>query len=334
MAVFKTTNFLKAPRRHQSVSDVLTAEVPIVNETATIGEIEMLLSRHAKDFATIIYMYVVDEKRVLKGVVSIREVFLQAPAVVVSTIMTKAPYSVLESDQFSQAVLLSLQHGIKAVPVVNTGGILVGQVTSDAIIAALHTKQIEDTLLQAGSQLLPNLHESILNGTPWLHVTKRLPWLLVGLAGGILAAYIVRLFELTLTEHVLIAAFIPTVVYMADAVGSQTETIFVRAMALENPFKFKPYVARELLVNLALASILSLILIVVIAIWFASPHLATTIGVSIFSTVMLSVLIALYVPYTFARMGFDPAVMSGPVSTTIRDVLTLIVYFAIVLALL
>ena len=100
MTAIRTTRFIRAPRRHKSVSDVLTEHVPVVNEHATIGEIENLLSRHAKDFATIIYMYVVDEDRTLKGVVSIREVFLQAPTVLDSTIMTKEPFTVLESDQF------------------------------------------------------------------------------------------------------------------------------------------------------------------------------------------------------------------------------------------
>ena len=168
----------------------------------------------------------------------------------------------------------------------------------------------------------------------WLHVHKRLPWLIAGLGGGLAGALIVRSFEQTLAEQLMVAAFIPTVIYMADAVGSQTEIIFIRAMALEHNFKFQRYFTRELWVNIILAGILGTGMLLVSALWLQNSLLALVLGLAIFFTTMSSVFVALIIPYLFERMGYDPAVASSPMATIVRNILSLAIYFLIVVTLL
>jgi magnesium transporter len=308
----------------------MVPNVPLVSPTDTVSDVEMLLEQHASSFATINYIYVVDVEHRLLGVVSIKEIFSKAREVQMGAIAQKNVVTVSPDTAREHVALVSINAGIKAVPVVDASGHFVGVVTGSQIIAILHSKSIEDTLTHAGSVHFDNPRQTILTGSVWLHIRKRLPWLIAGLGGGLVGAVIVRAFEQTLAEQLLVAAFIPTVIYMADAVGSQTEIIFVRAMALDHKFKFGRYFSREFLVNIVLAAILGFGMLLVSALWFGNVLLALVLGLAIFFTTMSSVLVALFVPYLFERLGYDPAVASSPMATILRNILSLAIYFLIV----
>ncbi len=308
--------------------------VPVVLHTATIGSIEELLESKGSSFTSINYIYLVNLNHQLVGVVSMKEIFSHEKDVVVGSLVHQKVITVTPETSTEKMVRLAYRHRIKAVPIVDGMGHFLGVVSSNEIIALLHTKRIEDALRHAGSRRLDNPTESILSGSVWLHVHTRLPWLVAGLGGGLVGAIIVRSFEQTLAEQLMVAAFIPTVIYMADAVGSQTEIIFIRAMALEHNFKFHRYFTREFWVNTVLAAILGVGMLVVSALWLHNTLLALVLGLAIFFTTMSSVLVALLIPYLFERMGYDPAVASSPMATIIRNILSLAIYFLIVVALL
>lgn len=312
----------------------MVSAVPVVQNTATIDMVERMLETKGISFVSINYMYLVNHSHQLVGVVSIKEIFSQAKDVVVGTLVHQKLITVTPETSTEKMVRLAFRHRIKAVPVVDGMGHFFGVVSSNEIIALLHTKRVEDALRHAGSRRLENPTESILSGSVWLHVHKRLPWLIAGLGGGLAGAIIVRSFEQTLAEQLMVAAFIPTVIYMADAVGSQTEIIFIRAMALEHNFKFQRYFTRELWVNIILAGILGTGMLLVSALWLQNTLLALVLGLAIFFTTMSSVLVALLIPYLFERMGYDPAVASSPMATIVRNILSLAIYFLIVVALL
>ncbi len=312
----------------------LVSAVPVVKHTDTIGLVEQLLETKGNSFTSINYIYLVNLSHQLVGVVSIKEIFSQAKDVSVGTLMQQKLITVTPEVSTEKMVRLAFRHRIKAVPVVDGMGHFLGVVSSNEIIALLHTKRVEDALRHAGSRRLDNPTESILYGSVWLHVHKRLPWLIAGLGGGLAGALIVRSFEQTLAEQLMVAAFIPTVIYMADAVGSQTEIIFIRALALEHNFKFKRYFTREFWVNISLASILGIGMLLISALWLQNLLLAMVLGLAIFFTTMSSVLVALLIPYLFDRLGYDPAVASSPMATIVRNILSLAIYFLIVVALL
>jgi magnesium transporter len=234
-----------------------------------------------------------------------------------------------------QVALTAINHNLKAVPVVDLStGRLLGVVTPDKIRDILHYGRISDALAHAGTTNFEDPQNSLLSGTPLLHIRKRLPWLILGLLGGLLAASIVQGFEDALAAHVLIVAFIPLVVYLADAVGSQTEIIFVRAIALDPELskfaRFRRYFMREVIVSGTLATILGILVGGITSWWFGAPELVSLLFTAILATLMLAMVVALVIPFLATKLKYDPALTSGPVATVIRDVMTLWVYFLIV----
>jgi magnesium transporter len=156
----------------------------------------------------------------------------------------------------------------------------------------------------------------------------RLPWLLVGLAGAFVAADIVGLFEARLKEMVILAFFVPGVVYLADAVGTQTEALVIRGLSVGVPVG--GVVWRELLtglfVGLALAGAFF-----PVAMWrWGRADLALAVGLALLAACSIATLVAMALPWILHKSGRDPAFGSGPLATVVQDLLSILLYFAIV----
>jgi magnesium transporter len=155
----------------------------------------------------------------------------------------------------------------------------------------------------------------------------RLPWLAIGLAGAMLSAGIVASFEEQLRAEVLLAFFVPAVVYMADAVGTQTETVVIRGMSAG--VGMRDVFGRELATGLAIGALLAAAFFAfVLAIW-GEPRVALSVSIALFVSASIATLVAMLLPYTLARLGRDPAFGSGPLATVIQDLLSIVVYFAV-----
>jgi len=320
---------------NKTAADCMVENVPTASPKMTVGELQTQLTLHAKQYASVAYVYLVSHDRVLEGVVSIKEILTYSAPTLLAVVAKKTSVYAAGTDTAEAVALLAIDHNLKAVPVVDaTTRRLLGVVTPDIIMDILHHGRTRDALRRAGTENFDDAKESLLSGTPLLHIRKRLPWLLLGLFGGLIAAMIVRHFEAELATELLIVAFIPLVVYLADAVGSQTEIIFVRAIALDPQLgefsRFRGYFAREMVVSFVLASILGCLMVGLTSWWFMAPELSGMLFVAILVTLLFSTVVALIIPYIAVRLRYDPALTSGPVATVIRDVLTLVLYFVVV----
>lgn len=161
-----------------------------------------------------------------------------------------------------------------------------------------------------------------------LLIEHRLPWLAVGLMGGIGATYLSAHFEELLQNNIQLAFFIPIIVYMADAVGTQTQTVFVRNMGKHRSL-FRKYLFKELLLGLFLGVLFGSITGSISFLWFNSFKSSLTIGLSMFATIATAPLLALVIPELIRKVHKDPAVGSGPFTTVLQDLLSLLIYFAI-----
>ena len=226
-----------------------------------------------------------------------------------------------------RVAILALKHNLKSVPVVDKKNIFLGVVPSDIILEILHSEDVEDILRFAGISKYNSFADKILQASPFVLTKIRLPWLILGLFGGILAAQIVQFFESSLRTHFVLAAFIPLIVYMADAVGTQTETLFIRSLVYR--MNIKTYFLKEIRVSLSIALILGVLLTLVSYLWLGLFQIGIILGVSLFFTIVIAFILGLLVPYFFYKIKKDPAIASGPVGTIIRDVLSLIFYFSI-----
>jgi magnesium transporter len=159
-----------------------------------------------------------------------------------------------------------------------------------------------------------------------LMVRHRLPWLIIGLFGGMLATLLSSHFEELLTKNIQLSFFIPVIVYMADAVGTQTESVIVRNLA-RRKVHFGTYLFKEFLLGTMLGAGFGLAIGLFAFAWFHSWQTAMTVGYAMFITMSIAPVVALIIPEVLWREHADPAIGSGPFATVIQDLLSLLIYF-------
>ena len=159
-----------------------------------------------------------------------------------------------------------------------------------------------------------------------LMVEHRLPWLAIGLTGGILATLLVSSFEDLLTKNIHLSFFIPVIVYMASAVGTQTENVFVRNLARKR-VKFSLYLLKEFLLGIILGVAFGFVTGIFAYLWFQTVETALIVGVAMFATMSIAPIVALVIPELLWKEHADPAIGSGPFVTVIQDLLSLLIYF-------
>jgi magnesium transporter len=156
----------------------------------------------------------------------------------------------------------------------------------------------------------------------------RLPWLLLGLLGAMASALLVGAFEEELQKKVLLTFFVPAVVYMADAVGGQTRVILIRGLAVG--IAIRKVAMRELVTGGFAGIVVGAAFVPFALIGWGDAGVAGAVALALFASCSIATLVAMALPWTFQRLGSDPAFGSGPLATVIQDLLSLIIYFAVV----
>jgi magnesium transporter len=232
-----------------------------------------------------------------------------------------------DTDQ-EHAADLAHQHRVTAIPVLAADGKPLGLIPALALLEILAQEHHEDVHRLVGILKMRAGARHALDDPPLIRAGRRLPWLLVGLMLSTVATAMMVSFEHALSANITIAFFIPALVYLADAVGTQTEAIVVRGLSL----RMRPLlplligeVATGALIGLPLAFLAFL------GIWFVFQDLRLAIGVAmaLFAASTIASVLGLLLPWLLARVGTDPAFGSGPVATIIQDVLTIAIYFAV-----
>ncbi|NLT06412.1 MAG: magnesium transporter [Solirubrobacterales bacterium] len=159
-------------------------------------------------------------------------------------------------------------------------------------------------------------------------LVHRLPWLLIGLAGAMASAILMGAFDARLEANVVIAFFVPAIVYMADAVGTQTEAVLIRALAAG--VRTRAIVTRELLSGLIMGLAVGVAFFVFAAVGWGDARVAIAVALALVASCSVATAVAMILPTIFQRLGRDPAFGSGPLATVVQDLLSIAVYFAIV----
>jgi magnesium transporter len=295
----------------------------------TIRNVENMLTEKAKDFETIDYVYVVDENEVLLGVVSIKEIHSSTKDSNIEDLMTRKLVSVHLLTHQERIVYLALSHGIKAVPVVDKQNHLIGIVPHDIILKMFNEEVNEDIFRFGGLFHRVGKDYGTTKASTLTMIKTRTPWLIIGVFGGIVTASIISRFELVLSTLLTLAAFAPVLAYLSDAVGTQSETLVVRSLAIDPHLSLKSYFLREFSVACALAFICGGMLSGAALIGWQDPILGLIVGLSMFLSIVAAVLISTGFPFIFLKLHVDPAIASGPFATMISDVTTITIYFAV-----
>jgi magnesium transporter len=164
-----------------------------------------------------------------------------------------------------------------------------------------------------------------------LLIEHRLPWLIIGLMGGLFLTYTSSKFESLLTDNIGLAFFIPVIVYMASAVGTQTDTVYIRNLNKKRTH-FSIYLVKEFALGIFLGIVFGTITGSVAYMFFQSAELALSIGLAMAATMAIAPIVALIVPTVLKRVHKDPAIGTGPFVTVIQDFLSLFIYFSIATA--
>lgn len=164
-------------------------------------------------------------------------------------------------------------------------------------------------------------------------IKLRLPWLMIGLLGALVASVIVSRFETSLRENIALTFFIPVIAYMSDSIGNQTETIFIRALT-DLQFNIAKYVFREVWVGVSLGLVIGFLTGIFALILSGSSAVGVVVGLSLFLTMTAATVLACITPIILRSLGKDPAVGSGPFSTALQDVVSLTIYLVIAVVIL
>jgi magnesium transporter len=221
----------------------------------------------------------------------------------------------------------ALNHKAASVPVVDAHGRFRGAVPPLALLAVLRHEHVEDLHRLAGIRRETKHARAALESAPARRARDRLPWLLVGLVGSTLSAILMARFEAVLQARIAVAFFIPGIVYLADAIGTQTEAIAVRGLSLtEAPLRRLMW--GELKTGILIGGTLGVLSLCGVLLGFRDIRLGLAVATTVLAAGITATAVGIGFPAVLARLGRDPAFGSGPLATIIQDVLTLLIYFA------
>ena len=287
-----------------------------------------------EDAEMVFYLYTLDDETRLTGVISLRDLVTTPGDTKLKDIMSKQIHVVRpETDQEEVARIVS-QYNFLAVPVVDSDDRLLGIVTVDDVVDIIREEATEDFLQMVGA----GKDREILLKSSWENARMRLPWLFASWVGGIMAAFIIGIFDNVLQSTIALAAFIPVIMGMGGNIGTQSSTIIVRGLAtgrvsIENSMRI---LFKEIRVGLMLGILYGLLLGVFAMLKFldVSPMLGVVVGVSICISMIIATTIGSLVPLILNRFEIDPAIATGPFVTTSIDILGVACYFLIAISLL
>jgi magnesium transporter len=301
--------------------------VPIAAPRELVAEVLQRLSGHDYEIAS--HVVVCDRDRFV-GIATIEHLLAAPGASTIESVMDRDAPAVGPGVDQEIAAWHAVRRGESALSVVDALGRFVGIIPPYKLLAVLLSEHEED-LSRLGGFLKSTTAAREASQEPverrFLH---RLPWLVVGLAGALLAADLVGWFEHQLEIKVLLAFFIPGIVYLADAVGTQTETVIVRGLSVGVPMA--RMVRRELPTGFVIG--FSLALIAAPAVWWrwGDADVALTVSLAIFGACSTATIVAMLLPWLLERCGADPAFGSGPLATVLQDLLSILIYFMVALA--
>jgi magnesium transporter len=302
----------------------LATDIPVVPSDASASEVLAALA--GRRFATAAAVAVCDDGQ-LVGLVRLEDLFAAPRDATAAELVDRDAVVVPETMDREVAVQRAVHRGRDAVAVVDQDGRLVGLVPPPQVLAVLAAEHDEDLARLSGftHDVAAARHASVESvGQRFRH---RLPWLLLGLVGALLAADLVGSFEGQLERNVILAFFIPGIVYMADAVGTQTETLVVRGLSIG--VGIGQVAVRELLTGLLVGITLAAAFLPV-GLWrWGEPDVVLAVALSLLAACSIATLIAMALPWLLHRLGRDPAYGSGPLATVVQDLLSVLIYMLI-----
>ena len=319
--------FLNYPE--DSAGSIMTIEYVDLKKEMTVKEALAYIKQNGIDKETIENCYVINNNRILEGVISLRKIVLSDESTVIKDIMETDVISINTHDDQEYVASLFKDYNYNVMPVVDNERRLVGIITVDDVIDVIDQEVTED--LQKMAAMQPSEKE-YLKTNNWTLAKHRIPWLLILMISATFTGGIITKYQDALESVMILAAFIPMLMDTGGNSGSQSSTLVIRGLALGEimPRDIFKVLWKELCISgivgviLAFANLLRLYYIERTGIL-----IALTVSISLFVTVVLSKVVGGLLPIVAKKFKADPAIMAGPLITTIVDAVTLTIYFTI-----
>lgn len=304
----------------------MLANIPRVHLDTPVEKVIEALRGHLYDCADTVF--VTDGSGRLMGIVRINDLFGNNAARI-GDIMEEEHEAVLAGDDQEEIARLAIRLNMIAVPVVDEHGQLIGAVPPEAVFRILRDEHMEDLQRLAGITTYEGRADTALDAPIMNRFARRMPWLVFGLLASSVITMVMMGFEHTLSENVAAAFFVPALVYIAGAIGTQAVSVSVRSLSA-GEVAIGPLLRDELIIGLIIGSVLGTLAAGAVLLVFGQIALALAVGLAVLGGGAVSALAGFALPWSFLRLGFDPALGSGPICTIVQDAASLSLYFTLV----
>lgn len=308
-----------------SAGGLMAKELVKVNENWNVLKCVREMRSQAEEVTRVHSIYVVDDDEKLKGRLSLKDLLITSTKTAISEVYIPKVDFVNVHDDLDEVSNKMRKYDLEAIPVVDNDGVLLGRITIDDIVDIIKEEADKDYQLAAGLTQDVEADDSI------LQLTKaRLPWLFLGLIGGVGAFLIMQMFENTFEENAVLFFFTPLIAAMAGNVGVQSSAIIVQGLANDD---VKGSINSRLIKEMLLAALNGVVLAIFLFgfIWLCEGKMNTAfaISASLVAVIIVAGLIGTFVPLFLNKRGIDPAIATGPFITTSNDIFGILIYFMI-----
>ena len=308
-----------------SAGSLMAKELVKVNENWTVTSCVKEMRVQASEVTRVHSVYVVDNDDVLLGRLSLKDLLVADPKTKIKSIYKSNVEFVFDYDSAEYVANTMQKYDLGAIPVIDKNKKLLGRITIDDIVDLIREEAEEDYQLAAGILQDVDVDDSIIELT-----RARLPWLILGLIGGIGAAFIMGGFDEILIENKILFYFTPLIAAMAGNVGVQSSAIIVQGLANDEiKDSINKRLIKETLLSILNGVILALILFLFVFMWKKEIDIALALSASLVAVVIVAGIIGTFIPLFLNKRGIDPAIATGPFITTCNDIFGILIYFMV-----
>lgn len=309
---------------------LMGTEMIVVNENWSMPQCIEEMRKQAEDKDEIYNVYVVDDDERLRGVLLLQKLITNPSVSKIKHVMQKDPVFAHDSDSIEEVVESITKYDLVALPVVDSIGRLVGHITVDDVMDEIQEQHERDYQLASGISQDVESSDNV-----FVQTIARLPWLFIGVIGGLSNSKILGNFEIGFANNPKMALFIPLIGGTGGNVGIQASAIVVQGLAnnsLKNSKIFK-LVLKETSVSLINASVISLLVFIYNFFTLGDQNITISVSASLFSVVIFASIFGTVVPMLLDRLHIDPALATGPFITITNDIIGMLIYMLITSAL-
>ncbi|MBT4411532.1 MAG: magnesium transporter, partial [Bacteroidetes bacterium] len=309
-----------------SAGGIMAKEYIVVKENWTVDECIKEIRRLVEEVEEVFYVYVLNDDEVLQGILSLKTLLISPANRKAINLCEKDIISVKTDMEDEDVGKIMQKYDLVVLPVVDSLGRLVGRITIDDVVDVIRDEAEKDY------QMISGISEDVEPDDRLLVQTRaRLPWLIIGLVGGILGAKVIGFFKPELAQETAFVMFLPLIAAMAGNVGVQSSSIIVQGLASNSIHmsSIARRVFREMRISVVNGIILSVLMLVYNLLVGEGYLLTATVSLALFTVIIFASIFGTFVPLILNRYKVDPALATGPFITTTNDIMGLLIYLAL-----